>query len=249
MHQGRQNVQSTQPTASDLTPSEPNNRFNLVFTKTITITGKISTDQTGRFPVTSSRGNKYIMILFNHDSNAILAEPLKLRSDAELVSATTKLHLYFSDRGLHAQFHMLDNECSTNMKSVLQKAKIKFQLVPPNLHRALIAKQAIGTFKDHFCDHDFPLHLWCRLLPQALVTLNLLLTSRINPCLSSEVQLNGSFDYNQTPLAPPGTETLIFEPLDKRGTFALYGLSSWYIGPALDHYRCHTLYVPKTHSE
>jgi hypothetical protein len=38
--------------------------------------GQIYTDQTGRFPVVSSRGNKYIMILYDYDSNAILAKAI-----------------------------------------------------------------------------------------------------------------------------------------------------------------------------
>ena len=39
--------------------------------------GKIYTYQTGRFPTTSSRGYKYILILYDQYSNSILAEPLK----------------------------------------------------------------------------------------------------------------------------------------------------------------------------
>jgi hypothetical protein len=34
-------------------------------------------DQTGRFPVTSSSGNKYIMVLVKVDGNFIDAEPMK----------------------------------------------------------------------------------------------------------------------------------------------------------------------------
>ena len=46
-------------------------------------------------------------------------------------------------------------------------------------------------------------------LPQATQTLNLLRRSRINPQLSAEAKLNGAFDYNRTPMAPPGTKVLI----------------------------------------
>ena len=46
---------------------------------------------------------------------------------------------------------------------------------------------------------ELPLHLWDRLLPQALLTLNLLRGSRINPKLSAWAQVNGLFDYNRTP--------------------------------------------------
>jgi hypothetical protein len=40
--------------------------------------GQMYTDQTGRFPVVSSKGNTYIMILYDYDRNSILAQPIKL---------------------------------------------------------------------------------------------------------------------------------------------------------------------------
>jgi hypothetical protein len=49
--------------------------------------GQIYTDQTDRFPVVSSKGNKYIMILHDYDSNAILAQPIKDRTAPELLRA------------------------------------------------------------------------------------------------------------------------------------------------------------------
>ena len=42
-------------------------------------TGKIYTDQTGQFPVTADTNNKYVFVLYDNDSNAILAEPIKNR--------------------------------------------------------------------------------------------------------------------------------------------------------------------------
>ena len=53
----------------------------MAYLQTVEFTGKVSTDQTGRFPVTSSRGSKYLMVLYNHNSNAILAEPLTSRNE------------------------------------------------------------------------------------------------------------------------------------------------------------------------
>ena len=61
-------------------------------------TGKIYCDQTGRFPVTSSRGNKYIMVLFHPETNAILAEPIKNRSTAGLIRAQTKIYQFLTSR-------------------------------------------------------------------------------------------------------------------------------------------------------
>ena len=50
-------------------------------------TGKIATDQTGRFPVTSSKGNQYIMVAYAQDPNMFLLEPIKSRSAAEILRA------------------------------------------------------------------------------------------------------------------------------------------------------------------
>eukprot|EP00978_Attheya_sp_CCMP212_P042396 scaffold257717_cov58-Attheya_sp.AAC.1 len=69
-------------------------------------------------------------------------------------------------------------------------------------------------------DPDMPLHLWDKLLPQALITLNLLHGSRMNPKLSAHAQVYGAFDFNRTPLAPPGTKVLGHEKPEVRGTWA-----------------------------
>ena len=106
---------------------------------------------------------------------------------------------------------MLDNECPGGLKTFLREASVKFQLVPPYLHHTNAAERAIQTYKDHLsaglssCDPNVPLHLWDRLIPHATLTLNLLRPSRLNPRLSAEAKLNGAFDFNRTPLAPPGT--------------------------------------------
>ena len=55
----------------------PHTRTNCVFLTSTCISGKVATDQTGRFPATSVEGNNYIMILFAKDANGILAEALK----------------------------------------------------------------------------------------------------------------------------------------------------------------------------
>ena len=64
----------------------------------------------------------------------------------------------------------MDNEALRQLKNYPKEEKIKFQLVPPHMHRANVAENAIGTFKDHFItglaltDEIFPLHLWDLLL-------------------------------------------------------------------------------------
>jgi hypothetical protein len=95
-------------------------------------------------------------------------------------------------------------------------------------------------------DPTFPLKLWDKLLPQAAITLNLLLKSHINPRMSAYAQLNGHLDFNRTPLAPPGTRVIAYEKPDQRASWDPHGLGGYYLGPALDHYRCYQVHITKT---
>ena len=205
----------------------------MAYLQTVGFTGKVNTDQTGSFPVTSSRSSKYLMVLYDHDSNAILAEPLTSHSKHELIQATCVLHSYLSNRGLTPQYQMLDNECPGGLKQFLRNSSVKFQLVPPHLHRTNAAKRAIQTYKDHLvaglrsCNPNFPLHLWYRLIPHATLTLNLLCPSSMNPRLSAEAQLNGAFNYNCTPLSHSSTRIVVQKITRQRGDLCRFGWCVW----------------------
>jgi hypothetical protein len=93
------------------------------------------------------------------------------------------------------------------------------------------------------------MHLWDRLLPQAVITLNMLRTSRINPKLSESTHIYGQYDFNRAPMAPPGTRIIAHETPNRRRTWAPHGQDGWYIGTALEHYRCYTVYITKTRGE
>jgi hypothetical protein len=92
------------------------------------------------------------------------------------------------------------------------------------------------------------MHLWDIILPQAVITLNMLRTSRINPKLSAATHLFGQYDFNRAPMAPPGTRFIAHETPGRRRTWAPHGYDGWYIGPALEHYRCYAVYITKTRS-
>ena len=111
-------------------------------------TGKTFSDQTGRFPVTSSKGNKYIMIMYDYDANSISGEAIKSRTGEELVRAFTVLHEQLKKGGLCPKIHRLDNECPANLKLYMKDGNIEDQLVPPHMHRRDTAENAIATFKE-----------------------------------------------------------------------------------------------------
>jgi hypothetical protein len=93
------------------------------------------------------------------------------------------------------------------------------------------------------------MHLWDRLLPQAVITLNMLRTSIINPKLSAATHMYGQYDFNRAPMAPPGTKIIAHETPNRRQNWAPYGQDGWYIGPALEHYWCYTVYITKIRGE
>ena len=81
---------------------------------------------TGRFPTTLLEGNKYIMVLFSDDANTILAQPVKNRSELELVNAIKELHNRIKRANLAIHFQIMDNECSKLLKTYLADNGIAF---------------------------------------------------------------------------------------------------------------------------
>jgi len=257
LDQQRKNTRSTRTSDNtDIPQQEPaNTKTNIIFATILDPkldTGLSYSDLTGRFPVQSSRGNNYILALYDYDSNAILVEPLRNRQDTTILAAYQKSLDTLRRAGCPPKVHRLDNEASKLLKSLLSDNNIDYQLTPAHIHRRNAAERAIRTFKNHFiaglCSvaPDFPMHLWDHLLPQAQLTLNLLRPSRINPALSAHAQLFGAFDYNRTPLAPPGMRCVAHEKPHQRTSWSPHGVDAWYVGPALEHYRCFKVYIPTT---
>eukprot|EP00957_Ditylum_brightwellii_P202318 15329632-Ditylum_brightwellii.AAC.2 len=88
-------------------------------------------DSTGKFHHKSSRGNKYLYVLYNFDANAILAEPIPNQQAKTLVNAWTKLHTVITQHGHPTKHFILDNEISKKFKGTLTKYTKTFELAPP----------------------------------------------------------------------------------------------------------------------
>ena len=149
------------------------------------------------------------MIAYHCNSNAILAQPFKTRADKHRMVAYNSIMQRLENKGMLVDLQILDNEASKAYKQTITSDwKIKFQLVPPHIHRRNAAERAIRTFKAHFLAilagfaHDFPKHCWDLLLPQAEITLNLLRQAKLKPMISAYKFMEGPFDYNATSLGP-----------------------------------------------
>lgn len=103
MQQIRKGTRSTKPTQNDLMVQHPqigdNSQTHFIFMTVVEMDGKIATDQTGQFPQTSSMGSKYIMVAYIVHCNAIIAKPLKSRSEGEMLHAYNKLYTFLQARG------------------------------------------------------------------------------------------------------------------------------------------------------
>ena len=76
--------------------------------------------------------------------------------------------------------------------------------------------------------------------------MNLLRYSQQQPKISSYACLHGNYDFNHSPVAPPGKKTIVHENPDQCKSWRPHGLQVWYIIPATEHYRCHKFYIPST---
>ena len=80
MNQTRKNFRSTKqaPLESFVSAEMKGKKVHDVYVKVYNARETTFSDQTGQFPTRSKRGNKYIMVMVEVDSNAILVEPLKV---------------------------------------------------------------------------------------------------------------------------------------------------------------------------
>ena len=147
----------------------------------------------------------------------------------------------------------MDNEASKDIKQAILQHKINYQLTPLNTRRINVAERTIRTFKNHFIaglasvDRAFPINKWDRLIPQAEITLNLLQSVRLNPKLSAYAYLHGAYDFNRHPMTPPGTKVVVHVKPQQRQTWGYHGDDMFYVGPALEHYRCIQCLMSKLH--
>ena len=153
------------------------------------------------------------------------------------------MHSYLIQRGYKPKHQVLDNEASPALQAYLNTNLDSFQFVPPYLHRKNAAERAICAFKNHFitilCSvhQNFPLYLWCKLLSQTKMSLNMVYPCRTNPKLSAHASLESEYSHNYAPIAPLGAQIIVCDSHAVRSTWSSHVHYAWLIGPATDHYR------------
>jgi hypothetical protein len=260
MKQTKQGIRSTKVVDEDamlaFEPS-PGVKHKDVYLRTFDATKKqMYTDQTGRFPITSARGNKYIMVAVELDGNYIDAAPLQSRHAKALTDAYEQIFQRWKATGaVNPNWHILDNEAPAELKQAIRANKCRVELTPADLHRRNAAERAIQTFKGHFISvlagvaDGFPINQWDELLPQTILTLNLLRQSNVAPNISAWAYHHGNFDYNRMPIAPMGCEVQFHIKPTRRKTFGEHSGDGFYLRTSTEHYRTHVIFVKKTRAQ
>jgi hypothetical protein len=216
-------------------------------------TQKIWSDQPGRFPKKSSKGNQYIMVLTESNSDIIFIEATKNCSSGEMIWAYQKLINRLHATRIVPKHHILNNKCSDQFKKTIKCNEMTYQLIPPPGHHRNCAKKAIQTFKDHFvanlcgADKEFSLNLWDLLLPQVKNTLNMLCLSQMTPTISAYTYLWEQHDYSSNPFALLGCKVKAHLVPRIREMWVPHTTSGFYVGNSWEHYRCHKVFISDTH--
>ena len=125
-------------------------------------------------------GNRYIYVMYDYDSNAISVQAILNKQAHTIANAWENLTNRRNMNGHKYNNFVTNNEILVELKNAFKKYNIKYECVPPKIHRRNVAKRAIQTFKNHFleglaiCDPKFTIHEWEQLLPQEKIMLNLL---------------------------------------------------------------------------
>ena len=96
--------------------------------------GYIATDLCGVYPTMSNRGMKYILVLYDYNSNAILTKAMKSNKGQAITTVYEALHMDLTEAGITPILQYLDNETSIELIASIKKKNLKFQLAAPHNH-------------------------------------------------------------------------------------------------------------------
>jgi hypothetical protein len=92
--------------------------------------GKIYTDETGRFPVVSSRGNTYIMNLYEYDGNAIMTESITIEQQVNFREHSKSWNKNELHKDSHPDLLDLTMKLKTCSRILCMRKNTSFQLLP-----------------------------------------------------------------------------------------------------------------------
>ena len=92
---------------------------------------------------------KYILVLYDYESNEILAKPMKTNKGQAITDVYDELHMKSTDADITPSLQYLDNKTSKELITSIKKKNLKYQLAAPHNHRLNPIGRAVSTFKNH----------------------------------------------------------------------------------------------------
>ncbi len=145
----------------------------------------------------------------------------------------------------------MDNQSSPEVQQLATELNLKWDIVNPYQKEPNRAERAIRTGKNHIIatragfHNDCPKTFIDRCLFQIELTLNVIHPFEYDPSISAHHGLlRQRFDFARHPIAPAGSKVLTWGSLDTRGSWADHGINGIYLGPAMQHFRGFTIWVP-----
>ena len=130
LRQQYQNTRSTKKIEAPIQPPILNQKTNNAFVS-FQLTTTIFSDQTGAFPIISSRGYLYIMFVYIYNINIILMRCLNTKAGAEHLQTFKDVHTLLLHRGLKPKYYRMDNKCSAPIKNIITDNDMELQLILP----------------------------------------------------------------------------------------------------------------------
>jgi hypothetical protein len=214
------------------------------------------TNQPGCSPITSTGRHTYTMLAVELEGNYIDVEPMKSRSTKDLTKAYKQIYARWKATGVICpNWHILDNETPAEFLEAIRTNGCRVEKTPAEMHRRNIAERTIQTYKGHFIatmagvSNSFTIHQWHKLVPQIVLTLNLLRQLHVVPKVSAYAYHHGNFDYNHMSLAPMGCAVQFHIKPNRRKPWGEHSSKGWYLTTSPDHYRCHFISVKATRAK
>lgn len=209
---------------------------------------EVYTSQTRKCPCTSYKDNQYVMMGYNiNGSGGIVAELMRSRSTSSMIEAYEDIVSQMPQGEERPTLHILDNVCIRELNQAITDNTMAYQLVLPHDHHRNAAEKAIQIFEDHFVavlcgiDPDFPMRLWCALLPQATIQLNMMRPSATKQLVSAFEHIHVPHNYDKHPFAILSSAVEIHVALKNRATWGEHTVPGFYLGQSWEHYRCYDL--------
>jgi len=112
-----------------------------------------------------------IFVRYVYQLNAIILQPKKSREISYMVEAFQQMYEYLKNCGFKPKLGVMGNDCSQAVNKHFMR-ETTFQFVEATNNRVNAADPVMQTIKNHFLAglatvvKEFPIQLWCVLLPQ-----------------------------------------------------------------------------------